>query len=252
MSGTGNLLLKRKVAGNSASGIPAPGLSQAMPVLHLGGLARANSGVPIETYSNRLWVGMSSYGTGTDNENGVSAGQTGDINNYSSTRPIWMGAEIRAHTPIVNAVLKADWTASSDFVLATQKSIYEWAIATFQPFSGFQGISENDIALLGAPGAAIGTQSFLSPILIEQKLTVNAFSVNSVEQPATIHSESIDASIFDLNVETITLGGSAISIDIGNDSTANDTTTTIYGDLVVTGNSYLGVIDLGLIDGGNF
>ena len=114
------------------------------------------------------------------------------------------------------------------------------------------GVPENDIALLGSSGAVKGTQSFQSPILIEQKLTVNAFSVNSVEQPATIHSESIDASIFDLNVETITLGGSALSIDIGNDSTGNDTTTTIYGDLVVTGNSYLGVIDISLIDGGNF
>lgn len=133
MSGTGNLLLKRKTGGSSTVGIPATGLTQAMPVLHLGGLARADAnGVPLENYSNRLWVGMSGYGTGiVDNESGVAIQQQGDTTNYSSTRPIWMGAEIRAHTAIANGVLKANWVTPSDYIVATQKSIYEWATATF-------------------------------------------------------------------------------------------------------------------------
>lgn len=141
----------------------------------------------------------------------------------------------------VNNTLRVQGTSTD----GNGTSVYlKWAPAT-QGFAEFVENPSNDVALLGSPGATKGAQSFLSPILIEQKLTLNAFSVNSVEQPATIHSESIDASIFDLNVETITIGGSAISIDIGNDSTANDTTTTIYGDFVVTGNSFLGVIDGG-------
>lgn len=343
MSGTGNLILKNKSSSvNSAGGTPAAAaLAKAMPAVQLPGLSQNTNGLlAAANYPNRLWMGMNGNGT-------VNVSETGTVINevsgtaYSTTRALWMGAEIRAAAGVQGSILKADWTNPSDYVLVTQKAIKDYITSsvggqpkvfsytnntfatlvtdrsiefravgynTAQPGTGtptfttdggllyitpkiyfpdpddvhfgasltnntlrVQGISadgngtsvylkwapatagfaefvenpSNDVALLGSPGATKGQQSFQSPILIEQKLTLNAFSVNSVEQPATIHSGSADASIFDLNVETITLGGSAISIDIGNDSTANDTTTTIYGDFVVTGNSYLGVIDGG-------
>ena len=250
MSGTGNILLKRKVAGNSAAGIPAQGLPQAMPVLHLGGLARATfggSGVPLETYSNRLWVGMSGYGGNSHNETGTTITQTSDDVNYSSTRPIWMGAEIRAHTPIANAVLKGNWDAPSDYVLVTQKSIKEWADATFQPLSGVQGISSNDLALLNEAGAAKGLQTFKSKTRIEQELQLNAYvDADNISHGATLTSLADDAFIFNETVSDISIGGEASVISIGNPGT-NGCSVIIYDELTVEGE-----LIAQLIDGGSF
>lgn len=298
MSGTGNLLLKRKVgnAAVNASGVPVSGaLPSCMPAIQLQGLSPVSNSDKTSylatNFANRMWVGAGAIGAGNSELDDITGNPINgsqfyvlpDASTQSYTRPIWMGAEIRAAegvaannggNPATFAILKAAWddltlisgeyydrnvnaTAiyASDYVLVTQKAIYYYIEDRLTRFAdvnnltmGIQSIqfaTEADAALLGEKGATKGTQSFMSPILIEQKLTLNAFSVNSVEQPATIHSGSADASIFDLNVETITIGGSATSIDIGNDSTANDTTTTIYGDFVVTGNSYLGVIDGG-------
>ena len=247
MSGTGNILLKRKVAGNSAAGIPAQGLPQAMPVLHLGGLARADElGVPLETYSNRLWVGMSGYGGNNQNETGTDILQLGDPS-YSATRPIWMGAEIRAHTAAANGVLKGNWDAPSDYVLVTQKSIKAWADATFQPLSGVQGISSNDLALLNEAGAAKGLQTFKSKTRIEQELQLNAYvDADNISHGATLTSLADDAFIFNETVSDISIGGEASVISIGNPGT-NGCSVIIYDELTVEGE-----LIAQLIDGGSF
>ena len=183
MSGTGNLLLKRKVGGDSTEGIPAIGLAQAMPVLHLGGLARADAdGVPLENYSNRLWVGMSAYGGGIgDNESGTQIDLLGDTTNYSATRPIWMGAEIRAHTAVANGVLKADWAQPSDYIVATQKSIYQWATATF----GGEGAAASDVAITATDSANLHYIPFVANTSGQQEFYVDPTTTPLTYTPFT-------------------------------------------------------------------
>lgn len=153
--GTGNLILKRGTA--IPDGSPAS-LLKAMPAVQLIGLSPiSNDGSVFNTgdtkafanYPNRLWVGMDALG-GTSQAEGSSGtggtsggvvpalppGSGGAISSQLATRPIWMGAEIRANvavfhpddtgTSAVPTVLEADWTNPSDYVLVTQKSIQSY------------------------------------------------------------------------------------------------------------------------------
>jgi len=311
MAGTGNLLLKKKVGSTAANdgGIPnAAVLAEGMPALQLVGLPPVNesnagsnglyAGHPIANVTNRLWIGMNtsawtsaggSSGSGWSPNSAPSATVMygTDVTNQSATRPIWMGAEIRAWTPLVKGgadptasdsltytILKASWDPAtnnflaaynpvtlgrvasldaiyaSDEVLVTQKAIWYYVEGRLaESIVGFNSTyaTKTEAALLGSEGALKGTQTFLSPINVEQKLTVNAYTENSVSYPATIYSDNSDASIFDENVSTLSIGGSATEISIGNNSTANDTTTNIYGDTIIHGE-----LIADLIDGGTY
>lgn len=309
MPGTGNLLLKKKVGINAANdgGMPdAAVLAEGMPAVQLVGLPPvievANGsglypGHPLANVSNRLWIGMNRTAwTETGGSGGSGWAGTGpsvgvfygtSITNQGATRPLWMGAEIRAHTPLVKGganptssdaltytVLKASWDPvtndyletfdptvsgpsatifASDVVLVTQRAIYQYVEGRFaQNTAGLNTTfaTKSEAAILGSDGALKGAQTFLSPINIEQKLTVNGYSQNSVNYPATIYSDNAEASVFDNNVTDLTIGGSATYIDIGNQSTQNDTTTTVHGSLVVTGD--INISSTSIIDGGTY
>jgi hypothetical protein len=104
------------------------------------------------------------------------------------------------------------------------------------------------VALLGSDGAAKGPQSFQSPVAIENYLDLLPYSdLSNPSYPATIKSSvATAASIFDTNVLDLTIGGEADNIKIGDTTTDGNTTTTIYGNLVVTGTTET------IIDGGTF
>ena len=306
MSGSGNLLLKQKVGSAAANdgGIPNTGvLSEGMPAVQLVGLPPAietdnGSGLypghSLANVSNRLWIGMgrtawSEIGQGgvgwAPNETGPSIGITygGNITQQSATRPIWMGAEIRAQTPLVKGganptssnaltytILKASWDETtnnylnsfdpteagrgtvyaSDTVLVTQRATYNYVEGRItETFGGFAATyaSKTDAAMLGEEGVSKGTQTFLSPIRIEQKLTVNGYTVDYISYPATIYSDNTEASIFDENITTLSIGGSASTITLGDASTSGSTITTIYGSTIINGS-----LQATEIDGGSF
>ena len=310
MAGTGNLLLKKKTGAPAANdgGIPNAGtLPESMPAIQLVGLPPVNEsfnsslslypGHPIANVTNRLWIGMNTSawteigqtGSGWSPTSAPSASVIygNNVTQQSANRPIWMGAEIRAWTPLVKGgadpttsnsltytILKASWDPAtndylasydpvavgrvpslaaiyaSDEVLVTQRAIWYYVEGRLaQSVVAFNSTyaSKTEAALLGSEGATKGTQTFLSPINVEQKLTVNAYTENSVSYPATIYSDNSDASIFDENVSTLSIGGSATEISIGNNSTANDTTTNIYGDTIIHGE-----LIADLIDGGTY
>lgn len=108
------------------------------------------------------------------------------------------------------------------------------------------------VALLGSDGAAKGTQSFQSPIAIENALDLLAYTdISNPSNPATIKSSTATAaSIFDTGVLDISLGGASELIEIGDGSTNGNTATTIYGELTVTGPTNLSTDTV--IDGGTF
>ena len=342
MSGSGNLLLKQKVGSAAANdgGIPNTGvLLEGMPAVQLVGLPPAietanGSGLypghSLANVSNRLWIGMgrtawSEIGQGgvgwAPNETGPSIGITygGNITQQSATRPIWMGAEIRAQTPLVKGganptssnaltytILKASWDETtnnylnsfdpteagrgtvyaSDTVLVTQRATYNYVEGRItETFGGFAATLnyilkvvalENDqlndtivtlgwssltanfneylsatsganVALLGSDGATKGPQTFSSPIIIEQKLTVNGYTIDYISYPATIYSDNTEASIFDENITTLSIGGSASTITLGDASTSGSTITTIYGSTIINGS-----LQATEIDGGSF
>ena len=357
MAGIGNLRLKRggllPNEGVLIHGAPAVQLQGLSTTINLAGTSNAGE-YAFNNYQNRLWVGINGYGCSAVDATGAT-GSTGGTAEFTtvpypatggalacpsagSTRPVWMGAEIRAHTAVKEnaadtyyTILKADWNNPSDYVLVTQKAIkeyvstamgspvlyeinggttntvslglstYDFADDSGAAFAGgkillpdpnydIQGntaatgyllavdsvvntntantivhltwkpgtlfvtkseiglTSDSNVALLGADGATKGTQSFQSPIGIENYLDLRAYTdeFNS-NNPATIKSStSTAASIFDTNVLDLTVGGEADNITIGDATTDGNTTTTIYGNLVVTGTTET------IIDGGTF
>jgi hypothetical protein len=312
MAGTGNLLLKKKVGSAAANdgGIPNTAvLAEGMPALQLVGLPPVNesnagsnglyAGHAIANVTNRLWIGMNRTAWGELGQSGggwapnsgpnVSVFYGNNVTQQSATRPIWMGAEIRAWTPLVKGaadptgndaltytVLKASWDTdtndflssydpvslgrvaslgaiyASDEVLVTQRAIWYYVEGRLaQSIVGFNSTfaTKTEAALLGSEGALKGSQTFLSPINVEQKLTVNGYTENSVNYPATIYSDNAEASIFNENVSSLTIGGSASTINIGNQSTSTSSTT-IYGDLTVTAD--LNMSSTTIIDGGTY
>ena len=150
MSGTGNILLKRGTtipyAHQATEAETASILPKAMPAVQIEGLSytydyNASNVGPYarENYQNRLWMGM--YGYAATNasiptaETITSVGQlpvdAWTPNTTGVSRPLWMGAEIRAFIPLKDdtgtdtyfTILKADWNRPSDMVLVTQKAI---------------------------------------------------------------------------------------------------------------------------------
>ena len=153
MAGTGNILLKRGITIPTDAalprGMPATQLIASSPTANTGGLAYVN-------YPNRLWMGMdgsqapnadactgntqfnwSNVESGSGTAVAVGIGQTiscaGADVTINNTRPLWMGAEIRALTALDDTtgtgsktILAADWSNPSDFVLVTQKSIHSY------------------------------------------------------------------------------------------------------------------------------
>lgn len=310
MSGSGNLLLKSKKGSAAANdgGIPNAGvLAEGMPALQLIGLPPVNENIGSGVYpghaignvSNRLWIGMNrtawnelgassdgwATGTGSAATPGPVVGQIygPNITAQGATRPIWMGAEIRAQEPLVKGgvdptssnaltytILKASWDATtndylatfnpvdagrgtvyaSDVVLVTQRAIYNYVEGRLAESAGgfaTQYASKTDAAMLGEEGVSKGTQTFLSPINIEQKLTVNGYTVDEITYPATIYSDNTEASIFDENITTLSIGGSASTITLGDASTSGSTITTIYGSTIINGS-----LQATEIDGGSF
>ena len=310
MAGTGNLILKKKVGSTAANdgGIPNDStLPEGMPALQLVGLppvieiedssAFLYPGHPLANVTNRLWIGMNTSAwtsAGGASGSGWAGGYNPNpqqfygpaITAQSPSRPIWMGAEIRAWTPLVKGganptgsdsltytVLKASWdpdtnlylntydpvssgrvTAldkiyASDEVLVTQRAIWYYVEGRIQQITfGFNSnfATKEGAALLGEDGATKGPQTFLSPIAIEQKLTLNGYTQNDVSYPATIYSDNAEASIFDENVSDLTIGASCANITIGDSSTEGTTTTSIYGNMVLSGDFSA------VLDGGSF
>ena len=148
MSGTGNILLKRGTTipyTHQADEVETSSvLPKAMPAVQIEGLSytsgynTTNSGpYARDNYKNRLWMGMYGYGTATAEI--ASTTEYGAVpfpndgwqpNSTGSSRPLWMGAEIRAFLPVkddasdaYHTILKADWNRPSDMVLVTQKAI---------------------------------------------------------------------------------------------------------------------------------
>jgi hypothetical protein len=124
-------------------------------------------------------------------------------------------------------------------------------VESFNAFNAYLGdVAGAKVALLGSDGAAKGTQSFQSPIGIENYLDLRAYTDEfSATNPATIKSSTATAaSIFDTYVTDISVGGAAQLIEIGDQSTDGVTSTVIYGDLTINGNTTItGDVD---IDGG--
>lgn len=109
--------------------------------------------------------------------------------------------------------------------------------------------NKNSVAILGSDGAVKGKQTFYSPIGVESYLEILPYNVGLTNYPATITSSMPGAaSIFDTNITDISVGGAAQLIEIGDQSTDGVTSTVIYGDLTINGNTTItGDVD---IDGG--
>lgn len=359
MAGTGNLLLKRGTimpynnTQDNTSNDPDPKvLLKGMPAAQVVGLspfytAFPNYGKYIGTstadYPNRLWLGTDGYAPSNPEEGGVvnegdthsplpTTGFTVVDTNTAYTRPLWVGAEIRASEPVKEdnttngqyVILKANWDKPSDYVLVTQKAISKMPLRVYEnaadgsgqfinkeyiEFSGYNGTTEGsinfstkmifpdasassgpgtnsflsvgsftqattfepakvflqwtlpgaafqsflsspegaDVALLGSSGQEKGPQTFLSKLVVEQALEVNGYTEGETTYGAKITSQTEDAYLFNENVLDLSIGGGASVISIGNPSSTNNCTVTIYDELVVTGN-----LQANSIDGGSF
>jgi len=168
MAGTGNLLLKRgtnmpyditqdNVVNNNNSKV----LLKGMPASQIVGLSPYYKtwsgfdkyvGTSTLDVPNRLWVGTDGFassdpesGQGGVNESDTYAPlpTTGNIttnNTIGYTRPLWMGAEIRASEAVKDnngtsgefVILKANWDKPSDYVLVTQKAIAKMPIRVYE------------------------------------------------------------------------------------------------------------------------
>lgn len=119
-------------------------------------------------------------------------------------------------------------------------------------FADFVGTNTgSNVAILGSDGAIKGKQTFLSPIGIENYLELLPYSDNGNNLPATIKSTTVGAaSIFDENITDITMGGEAELIELGDQSTNNNTLVTVHGDLTVTGE--INISETTVIDGGTY
>ena len=265
MAGFGNLILKRGLVIPNWSPVT---LLEGMPAMQSVGVSvQTNLGTAYDNYPNRFWVGMDTYGRNTSTGGG-GIGSTGEFNgpglypgnptdwDSGPKRPLWIGAEIRAAIGVKKnandsyfTIIKADWKTPSDYILVTQKAIYDY-INGLALGTGVTGeLADGSVALLN--GDKPGTQTFQLPIAVEQKFYVNAYSFGNVNYPATIScGNGTVASIFDTDVLDISLGGASELIEIGDGSTNGNTATTIYGELTVTGPTNLSTDTV--IDGGTF
>jgi len=114
------------------------------------------TGVAKNNYPNRLWMGMQGYGgsvspsesepvnvfTPSSSINANIYAGSPDTTTTRLTRPLWMGAEIRAYQPLKEdgsglsnydyVILKADWNKPSDYVLVTQKAISAMPLRAYE------------------------------------------------------------------------------------------------------------------------
>jgi hypothetical protein len=188
MAGTGNLLLKRGTAEPSAGSTPT--LLKSMPAAQIQGLSEATTaGLAKYNYENRLWLGCNTYGSNTSTGGVGSSGQgadrevtaislSGNPSDYNGPkRPIWIGAEIRAFTPLkvsgdstYYTILKADWDSPSDYVLVTQKAIASYVstqVGIPKLYEvGDTTLTGNTVKLrvssVGWSGSALGTDSYIA------------------------------------------------------------------------------------------
>jgi hypothetical protein len=210
MAGTGNLILKRGTA------IPTDGLlAKAMPAVQLIGPSPVDGDQAYVNYPNRLWIG--SDGTSAPNQDNCTTGTFSFTNaetdsgtaptigaiiacqdtgaTINNTRPLWMGAEIRAAVAVddVNAVgtptiLEADWVNPSDYILVTQKSIHNWAMAQFAKGTGGGSVKlfENSDPLsanfieLRAPSGEVTSYDLIYPAALPASPTGKALTIQSV------------------------------------------------------------------------
>ena len=121
MSGTGNLLLKRKVGSGAvnASGVPVSGaLPSCMPAIQLQGLSPVanedKTSYQATNFANRMWVGAEAVGVGNSEPDDITGIPVNTAQQYSLppanqqsyTRPIdvWVRitiSHIAIHLPIV-------------------------------------------------------------------------------------------------------------------------------------------------------
>jgi hypothetical protein len=214
MAGTGNLLLKR------GQTVPTDGaLLRAMPAVQLIAPSPVVGTQAYVNYPNRLWVGMDDDGTLVPNQNncttgnfsysnaeansgtvGAIPGVIGPCNGtgatINNTRPIWMGAEIRAAVAVddVNntgtpTILEADWAHPSDYILVTQKSIYDWANAAFAKGSGGGTVklfensdpTSTNFIELRAPDTTVTSYDLIYPAALPASPAGKALTIQSVD-----------------------------------------------------------------------
>jgi hypothetical protein len=221
MAGTGNLLLKRGTT------VPTDGqLNKSMPAVQLFGPSPVSNatGKAYINYPNRLWMGMDGTTPGVNQEgctgttyfnfSNAEAGSIGVIPTsvqscqdtpvtINNTRPLWMGAEIRAFAAVdtgsaggAPTILEADWANPSDYVLVTQKSIHSWV--TSLAGSGTVKLYED-----GNPGA-------------EDYIEIKA--PQSITTPYTL--------VYPDQLPTSNAGGKTLSID----QVANNVATLVWTD----------------------
>jgi hypothetical protein len=231
MAGTGNLLLKRgtimpynTAQDNAVNDNDTKVLLKGMPAAQVVGLSPyytqfANAPQYVGTASvdlpNRLWLGMDGYTT----TNPESGGEVNDesfravypttgaitINQTTSyTRPLWVGAEIRASKAVKEdnvanngiVILKANWDKPSDYILVTQKAISAMPLRVWETtadgtftdteyldFSAWNGTTEGSIntntKLLfpDASGISDGVPTFDTYLKLSNVTTVGSGSL---------------------------------------------------------------------------
>lgn len=167
MADTGTIILKRgtnmpydNAQDDTAGDTGTKVLLKGEPGAQIVGLSQFNRsgagilGVAQYNYPNRLWCGMDGYGDETASAPSRETDASFDnvtyanvypytgsvIENVDYTRPLWMGAEIRAYEPLKEdggtagdyVILKADWNKPSDFVLVTQKAISAMPLRVYE------------------------------------------------------------------------------------------------------------------------
>jgi hypothetical protein len=186
-----------------------------MPAVQLIGPSPVDGDQAYVNYPNRLWIG--SDGTSAPNadtctnsnfsftyaeaDSGtaptigalIQCQNTGaTINN---TRPLWMGAEIRAAVAVDDVaatgtptILEADWVNPSDYILVTQKSIHTWAMAQFAKGTGGGSVKlfENsdpqsaNFIELRAPSGEVTSYDLIYPAALPASPSGKALTIQSV------------------------------------------------------------------------
>lgn len=184
-------------------------------------------------YINKEYIEFSGY-------NGTTEGSI-DF----STKMIFPDASASSGPGINSFLSVGNFTQASGTV--PPKVFLKWTL----PGAALQSLLSSpegaDVALLGSSGQIKGPQTFQSKLVVEQALELNAYTEGETTYGATITSLAEDAYLFNENVLDLSIGGGASVISIGNPSSTNNCTVTIYDELVVTGN-----LQANSIDGGSF
>lgn len=273
MAGTGNLILKRGVnmpydktqdsGGTETTPVLLKGMPAAQIIGSVWGLTSSDNailpGYALDNYPNRLWIGTDeyakdnpTYGGGAEafDDIGLSVepytGETAPTHpTINETRPIWMGAEIRAYTPLFEdtsngsvgstgpyVVLKADWDRPSDYVLATQKAISRMPLryysnATVDPagpptaytpyieFSGWNGSTD---------GALARSTQYLFPST-DAPTIGHVLKISSVTAGTVPGAQIVKLQWASAGSATGTMSNFVISADTGTDQTVDDAET---------------------------